>query len=245
MPELERSDPPYVQIARRIREDIESGALVKGSLIPSAREIMTTWGVALATATKVHARLRSEGLIEPVPGVGSIVAARNTAMDAPKLLASTRSRGLIYGPDEHAVISSAEAVSAPANVANALGLSEGAAVVRRERVIYSGSEPRSVSVSWLPAEHVDKAPALLSTDRIRQGTFAYLAAATGHQVLSGREEVCAGAATSGEAAALQVAIGDPVMRTRVWYFREDGSPIEYGEAVHPAERWFANDFTVR
>jgi DNA-binding transcriptional regulator YhcF (GntR family) len=50
-PELERSDPPYVQIARRIGEDNESGVLPEGATVPSAREIMATWGVALATAT--------------------------------------------------------------------------------------------------------------------------------------------------------------------------------------------------
>jgi DNA-binding GntR family transcriptional regulator len=132
-PKLERSDPPYRQIARRIRDDIESGVLAEGATVPSAREITTTWGVALATATNVHARLRSEGLIEAVPGVGTIVAARHTAADKLQRLASTHSRGLIYGVNERAIIRSSELVNAPKKVADALGLPEGAQVAANTR----------------------------------------------------------------------------------------------------------------
>ena len=113
-PKVERADPPYVQIARRIREDIELGVLAEGAMIPSAREISATWGVALATATKVHARLRSEGLIEAVPGVGTIVAGRRSIADGRQRLVSAQSRGLIYGGGgDHAVIRSSTVCAGP------------------------------------------------------------------------------------------------------------------------------------
>jgi DNA-binding GntR family transcriptional regulator len=243
-PELERSDPPYVQIARRIREDIESGALPEGATVPSAREIMATWGVALATATKVHARLRSEGLIEAVPGVGTIVAARQSIADGLQRLASTHARGLIYGGSDRAVIRSSELLPAPSEVAAALALEEGTLVVRRERVIFRDTQPLTLSTNWLPGEHIDQAPELLTTNRIRQGTFAYLAVQTGHTVSSGREQVSAGTATPGQASALNIEAGDPVLLTRTWYFIEDGTPIEYGEGVHPAGGWLSHDFAL-
>jgi DNA-binding GntR family transcriptional regulator len=185
-PKLDRSDPPYVQIARRIREDIESGVLPEGATVPSAREITATWGVALATATKVHARLRSEDLIEAVPGVGTIVAARRSIADGLQRLASTQARGLIYGGSDRAVIRSSELVPAPAEVAAALALDDGALVVRRERVILRDTRPLTLSTSWLPGEHIHQAPGLLTTNRIRQGRFSYLAPQTGHTVSSGR-----------------------------------------------------------
>ena len=244
-PKLERSDPPYLQIARRIRDDIESGVLAEGATVPSAREITATWGVALATATKVHARLRSEGLIEAVPGVGTIVATRQATADGLQRLASTHARGLIYGVNERAIIRSSELVDAPRNVAAALGLAEDTGVVRRERVIMRGDSPRSLSVSWLPAAQLDQAPELLTTNLIRQGTFAYLATAIGQTVTSGREQISADQATEDQAAALGIEIGSAVMLTRTWYFDEDGTPIEYGEAVHPAGHWLSHDFALR
>lgn len=241
---LERSDPPYVQIARRIRDDIESGLLPEGATVPSAREIAATWGVALATATKVHARLRSEGLIEAVPGVGTIVASRTAAANGLQRLSSTHTRGLIYGINEHAVIKSSDIVEGPHHVTSALGLGDAAPVVRRERVIHRDDQPCSLSVSWLPAEHVAQAPDLLTTRRIRQGTFSYLAAATGQTVSGGREQACASEATVDQAAALGVEVGAAVMLTQTWYLVEDGSAIEYGEGVHPARRWLSHDFAL-
>jgi GntR family transcriptional regulator len=219
--------------------------LAEGATVPSAREITATWGVALATATKVHARLRSEGLIEAVPGVGTIVATRQATADGLQRLASTHARGLIYGVNERAIIRSSELVDAPRNVAAALGLAEDTGVVRRERVILRDDRPRSLSVSWLPAAQLDQAPELLTTNRIRQGTFAYLATAIGQTVTSGREQISAGQATEEQAAALGIEVGSAVMLTRTWYFVEDGTPIEYGEAVHPAGHWLSHDFALR
>ena len=69
-----RSTPPYARIAADIRADIRSGKLSPGDRVPSAREITRRWGVAIATATKVLAALRGEGLVRPVPGVGTVVA---------------------------------------------------------------------------------------------------------------------------------------------------------------------------
>ncbi|WP_290062509.1 GntR family transcriptional regulator, partial [Amycolatopsis solani] len=50
MPTLDRPEPPYLQIAGRIRDDILSGRLQEGDTVPSAREIARTWAVAMATA---------------------------------------------------------------------------------------------------------------------------------------------------------------------------------------------------
>jgi AcrR family transcriptional regulator len=69
--------PPYARIAAELRERIISGTLRPGDRVPSTREIIHRWGVAMATATKVLAALRQEGLVHPVPGVGTVVAARS------------------------------------------------------------------------------------------------------------------------------------------------------------------------
>lgn len=69
----DRGDPPSVRIAAEIRRRITSGELRPGDRVPSARQITGEWGVAIATATKVLAGLRREGLVRAVPGVGTIV----------------------------------------------------------------------------------------------------------------------------------------------------------------------------
>lgn len=66
--------PPYARIAAELRAQIERGELRPGQRVPSTREITGRWGVAMATATKVLAALRQDGLVHPVPGVGTVVS---------------------------------------------------------------------------------------------------------------------------------------------------------------------------
>jgi AcrR family transcriptional regulator len=65
---------PYEKIVEEIRRRIAAGELRPGDRVPSARQITQEWGVAIATASKVLAALRTEGLARPVVGVGTVVA---------------------------------------------------------------------------------------------------------------------------------------------------------------------------
>jgi DNA-binding transcriptional regulator YhcF (GntR family) len=65
---------PSERVAGEIRERIARGELGPGDRVPSARQITREWGVAIATATRVLALLRDEGLVRAVPGVGTVVA---------------------------------------------------------------------------------------------------------------------------------------------------------------------------
>ncbi|MGH3340870.1 MAG: GntR family transcriptional regulator, partial [Propionibacteriaceae bacterium] len=62
------------QIAAQIRDKIKSGELAAGDRVPSTREIMRRWGVAMATASKVLSILKEEGLVRTRPGAGTVVA---------------------------------------------------------------------------------------------------------------------------------------------------------------------------
>ncbi|MGW0660971.1 TetR/AcrR family transcriptional regulator C-terminal domain-containing protein [Streptodolium elevatio] len=70
-----RAVPRYSRIVAELRRRIETGELAPGDRVPSTREIMRQWGVAMATATKVLTELRREGRVRAVPGVGTVVAA--------------------------------------------------------------------------------------------------------------------------------------------------------------------------
>ena len=71
----ERRAQPSLEIASAIRAQIASGELAPGDRVPSARQIVRTYGVAIATATRAVAVLQTEGLVRAVPGVGTIVQA--------------------------------------------------------------------------------------------------------------------------------------------------------------------------
>lgn len=71
-----RPDPPYRRIVAELRDQILAGELRPGDRIPSIRQIAQRWGVAVATATRVMATLRDEGLVEATVGSGTVVSAR-------------------------------------------------------------------------------------------------------------------------------------------------------------------------
>src|ERR1700733_8338657 len=79
--------PPYAQIAAELRDQITNGTLAPGDRVPSTREITQRWGVAMATATKALTALRQEGIVRPIPGVGTVVGARPPAHRRPLALA--------------------------------------------------------------------------------------------------------------------------------------------------------------
>ncbi|MFD5326873.1 TetR/AcrR family transcriptional regulator C-terminal domain-containing protein [Streptomyces sp. NPDC127092] len=86
----EQAVPRYSQIVAELRRRIETGELTPGDRVPSTREIMKQWGVAMATATKVITELRREGMVRAVPGVGTVVASPSRPVRAPRPAAAAR-----------------------------------------------------------------------------------------------------------------------------------------------------------
>jgi len=80
--------PASTRIAAEIRDRIQSGELAAGERVPSTREITRRWGVAMATASKVLATLKEEGLVHTRPGVGAVVA--GTSASRPRRNARAR-----------------------------------------------------------------------------------------------------------------------------------------------------------
>ncbi|WP_433263440.1 TetR/AcrR family transcriptional regulator C-terminal domain-containing protein [Actinosynnema sp. CS-041913] len=72
----QRPEPPYRRIVAEMRARILTGDLRPGDRMPSTRQIAQRWGVALATATRVMATLRDDGLVEAKVGSGTVVSAR-------------------------------------------------------------------------------------------------------------------------------------------------------------------------
>jgi AcrR family transcriptional regulator len=68
------------EIADSIRRKIASGELKPGDKVPSTRQITRTWGVAMATATRVLTALQQEGLVVARQGVGTVVASEPLAV---------------------------------------------------------------------------------------------------------------------------------------------------------------------
>ncbi len=78
---MDGAEPLYLRIAAELRRRVTTGRLRPGDRVPSTRQIVREWGVAMATASKVLATLREEGIVRVVPGVGTVVADTCTDID--------------------------------------------------------------------------------------------------------------------------------------------------------------------
>lgn len=116
---VDRSDaqlgPTYVRIVTEIRRRISAGELRPDDRVPSTRQIVREWGVAMATATKVLTTLRQEGLVRAVPGVGTVVAHPEPA-PAPRTLRRRQARA------HHGELTRERVVRTAVGIADAEGL---------------------------------------------------------------------------------------------------------------------------
>ena len=70
--------PVYLQIADQIKSQIISGALPRGSALPSERALAQILDVHRNTVVKAYSELKSDAWIESRQGVGYVVAAASS-----------------------------------------------------------------------------------------------------------------------------------------------------------------------
>lgn len=246
MPELERVQPPYLQIAAALRAQILDGRLAPGDLVPSTRQLMEQWQVSKATATRALAVLADEGLTIGEAGRGTTVKMRSTtyrrARDRYALLKTT---GSFHAPGEGSTITAAELTSdVPVDVRSALGLSDDEQAIRRHRVTRRDGEIVEVSTSWFAGSIADTAPALLSAERIASGTAAYVAEVTGRRLAHGTETSFARLATPEEAAELGQTEPLAVMVTEHLAADQHDEPLTYEVGVAPTGARVSYDYSL-
>lgn len=232
-PKLVRPAPPYQQIANEIRNRISNGELQAGDRVPSVRSLMRDFGVAIATAQRALASLRAEGYVRPERGVGSIVTTEEErGRAANDRVDKSRRTGKVYPTGQYAKITHTALSQASEQVTDALGVKAGSAVIRRVRVTYRADDkPISASTSYFRGELAEQAPLLLSAERIREGTFAYVANTLQRTIDAWQDQFEPAAATAEQANELGLDEGDLILVGRNWIYDDAGDVLEYGESI--------------
>lgn len=70
------TDSPVSALVERLSGDIRSGVLPPGAALPTHRKLASQYGIAIASATKVYAKLRDLGLVVGEVGRGTFVRDR-------------------------------------------------------------------------------------------------------------------------------------------------------------------------
>jgi GntR family transcriptional regulator len=207
--------------------------LSAGDPLPAERVLAERWGVARMTVRQAIAALSREGLVRSVHGRGNLRAPE-------PLQLRVRLGSFADAVREHHLEPSTVPIECvqddkpPVPVAAFLGLA-GRPAVRIRRLRLGDGVPLALERAWFPARLVPD----LTEEHLALSLYHYL----GERGLlpdSGEESVIAGLPDADEVRRLDIPSSRPVLRlTR--RALTGGRPIEYAEAVLPADRyelWF-------
>ncbi|MEU5076737.1 GntR family transcriptional regulator [Streptomyces asoensis] len=235
---------PYARIAAHYTGLITSGQLQPGSLLPSIKNLAEEWKVSTATAEKALRKLRNDGLVRGIHGIGTEV------LDHPAPMSSGSQRqdrgrrtGSSWGAGERSDSHQAGVVAAPAEVSQALDIPPGSDVIRRSRVYRDRHGIVAHSTSWIPTRYAKLIPQLAASERLTGGTSLQLIAeATGHPISHRIDSASARLLTQEYARLLELdpdnLPSEPVVVMTAKFVDSEGNIVEYGvDLGGPGRTW--------
>lgn len=216
-PRLRRADRAR-QMADVLRRQVMHG-LLDGDVLPSEPALASDFGVSRNTVREALELLRREGLVQRIPGVGTVAAQRKYphGIDQLQGLAET-----LPGPVRNEV-RVAGLVEAPAAVARRLGVAPGEPVTHLERRRFADDVPISLDLTYLPA---DVGQPLLDQDLAGRDVFVLLEEITGRRLGTADLVLEAVAADRHSAAILEVPTGAPLLMLERLTHLDDGRPVD-------------------
>ncbi|HEV2373540.1 MAG TPA: GntR family transcriptional regulator [Streptosporangiaceae bacterium] len=243
---LESPRAQFRQLADEIRAAVGRGEYPPGSTLPSEPELARRYGVSRLTVNRAVGLLRTEGLVRVERGKGTVV--REIPMitrDAmSRYLRTSRERGEARGAFDSEVRGlgltprtevTVERLSAPAAIAVALELAEGADVVTRNRRMYANDVPVQLATSWIPAEIAD-GTRIAEPDSGPGGIISRFAE-LGYAQTRITERIQVRRPSDGEARFLRLDNDQAV--TEIWHtgWTAEDRPVEVCVHVVPAHLW--------
>lgn len=239
-----QTQPPYMQVAERIRRRILDGELKEGEKLPPVRELAAAEGVAIATLGRSLDHLQVEGYITTSRKGTFVANAPEVAPSGYDRITRVLRTGSVLADGETLIVTKAELLKPPQYVAEIFDLDEGGQTVRREWHTGKGQQRTGLHVTWYPAHFAAAVPELLSTGRgSAPGLLVKIQQATGRRVTAGRDDVHGRDADAREAGFLGLKTGSPILAGahRLW---DDQGVIEYGEWCLPYRLTIGYEYAV-
>jgi GntR family transcriptional regulator len=228
-------EPAYVRVLNDLRRKIESGEIPPGEKIPSVAELARDHRVAATTVQKAVRALKAAGLVESEIGKGTYVreVARLISRSAEYVSPVKGGGKAPHGKSEAPEV---DEVVPPDDVAEKLGIEPGAKALRRSRLMVDDDgTPLEIATSYIPLE-IARGTALTRSAKLKGATPTVLRD-LGYPPRTCQEWVEGRMPTSGEARALRLSAGVPVLRVLRQTCADGQRPIEALEIVFSAARY--------
>ncbi|MFJ9117281.1 GntR family transcriptional regulator [Streptomyces sp. NPDC102394] len=208
------------QLADLLRHQVLGGAFPEGPL-PHESVLAADYRASRNTVREALDLLRAEGLVDRLPGVGTVVVAQKYPHGLDRLM------GLAETLREHGRVTNevrtVGPVPAPAPVADRLQLPSGTDVLYIERLRRLGGLPLSLDLTYIP---LDIGTALLGEDLENTDIFRLLESLTGRPLGHAEISLEAVNADAHSAAVLQAPHGAAVLMLERLTHLSDGRPVD-------------------
>ncbi|MBV1774999.1 histidine utilization repressor [Burkholderiaceae bacterium DAT-1] len=164
------SMPAYLEIKRYVLEEIESGRLRAGDLVPSENELARRFDVARMTVNRAIRELAAEGVLTRTQGSGTYVSATkhaSTLVEIRSIADEIRARG----NDHEAQVLSLGEVKADAVIAREMQVEERTKVFHSVILHLENGQPIQLEERWV---RPDVAPDYLAQNFARLTPNEYL-----------------------------------------------------------------------
>ena len=224
--------PLYQQIKVLILQSLQSGEWKPGDVIPSEMDLAARFRVSQGTVRKAIDELAAENLVVRRQGKGTFVATHAEQQVQYRFLRLLPDTGdaSSEGPRQRHFIE-CKRLRAPADIARALGLRSGDAVLHVRRVLSFQQVATILEDLWLPASPF-KGLTAERLDSYRGPMYALFETEFGVRMVRAEEKIRALAASEPACELLKVKAGEPLLSVERTAFTYNDLPMELRRGLY-------------
>jgi len=224
--------PLYQQIKVLILQSLQSGEWKPGDVIPSEMDLAARFRVSQGTVRKAIDELAAENLVVRRQGKGTFVATHAEQQVQYRFLRLLPDSGdsSKEGPAQRRIIE-CKRLRAPADIARALGLRSGDAVLHVRRVLSFQQVPTILEDLWLPAAPF-KGLTAERLDSYRGPMYALFETEFGVRMVRAEEKIRALAASEPACELLSIKAGEPLLSVERTAFTYNDLPMELRRGLY-------------
>jgi GntR family transcriptional regulator len=214
----------YVQVKKKILEDIKSGHYSVSKQIPTEYELCDLFKVSRTTIRQALNELETDGFLERTQGKGTFIKKKQILFSTNKSFAEDI---IASGKTPSNKIIEASVIAADESLSEILQIPVKTPVTKLVRIRYADGEPIVFETSFIPWS---LAPGL-ANDTFEQSLYAHLQTQYNLKLLRSIEKIKAVLSDQATSQILHIKEGTPCFSIHTMTYLVDNTPMEYNYGI--------------
>jgi GntR family transcriptional regulator len=224
--------PIYHQLEEYIKQQIQNGILKEEAVIPSEREYAERFEISRMTVRQAINNLVSEGYLKRQKGRGTFVNKKKVEQELQGMTSFTEDM-LSRGMSPSSTLLSFQIIPADKKTASDLRIEEKDFVYKIKRIRLADDAPLALETAYIPVELVPG----LTEENSNLSLYQYIEEHLSLSISEATQEIEAAIASSHDAEALGIDIGDPILLIERISYLQNEVPFELVKSTFRADRY--------